>query len=315
MPAPGPILLYRPGGLGDLLVTLPAIRLARAASPGLPALLAASPAAGRLLARAGAADEVLSCDDSRLRPLFDDVGPAAGFGSWPSPPSAFWAWLIKEPQPGFRAAVARLFRDGGRIIVHDPASALSIGRSFFSRTAETLGLEPGGADYERAARLPDFGPPPFPLPDPPFAVIHPGSGGRGKSWPLDRFLDVAARLRGRGLSGFFVTGPAEGPALSKAGAPPLPEGWGLLHEPPLADLAGLLARCGVYLGNDSGVTHLAAAAGAPVLALFRDGSLPAWRPCGRTVVLSAVEPSLIQVPSVLDALARFPRPSALQYRL
>ena len=214
MPAPGPILLYRPGGLGDLLVTLPAIRLAREASPGRRALLAASPAPGRLLARAGAADDVLSCDDPRLRPLFDEgASGEAGFGSLPAAPSAFWAWFTKEPPPGFRSAVDRLFGGGGRIIVHDPASGLSVGRSFFSRTAGTLGLKPDEAGFERAARLPDFGPPPVPLPDPPFAVIHPGSGGRGKNWPLDRFLEVAARLRGRGLAGFLVTGPAEGSLL------------------------------------------------------------------------------------------------------
>ena len=127
-------------------------------------------------------------------------------------------------------------------------------------------------------------------------------------------MAVAARLRGRGLAGFFVTGPAEGPALAGTVASRLPEGWSLLREPPLADLAGLLARCGVYLGNDSGVTHLAAAVGAPVLALFRDENLPAWRPCGRALVLSAAEPAGISVSDVLAGLARFPGPSALQYR-
>jgi heptosyltransferase-3 len=312
MTQPGSILFFRPGGLGDLLTTLPAMRLARESSPGRRTLLAASAEPGRLLALAGVADALLSCDDLRLRPLFTDGESGTGLPLLPAPPSTLWAWLMKEPPPGFRDNVGRLFGDEGRVFVYDPSSRLPAGSFFFARAAEALGHEPDEEDFERAARLPDFGPPPFPLPEPPFALIHPGSGGGRKNWPLDRFRAVAVRLRDQGLAGYFVTGPAEGPAF--AASLPLPEGWRILHEPPLPALAGLLARCGAYVGNDSGVTHLAAVAGAPVLALFRDDSLPAWRPCGRTVVLRAAEPSLIPALDVLAALARFPAPSALQYR-
>jgi hypothetical protein len=50
-----------------------------------------------------------------------------------------------------------------------------------------------------------------------------------------------------------------------------------------------------------------------VLALYRDESLPAWHPAGRTMILHAPEPSGIAWADVRAALARFPAPSALQY--
>ena len=69
-------------------------------------------------------------------------------------------------------------------------------------------------------------------------------------------------------------------------------------------LAGVLARCAAYIGNDSGVSHLAAAVGAPAVALFAAANL-AWRPWARaarvlTVAIERVE--AVDVRSVRGAL-------------
>ncbi|MCX6559022.1 MAG: hypothetical protein NTZ26_00780 [Candidatus Aminicenantes bacterium] len=315
MPPTGPILFFRPGGLGDLLAACPSIRLVRGAFPARSAMLAASGAPGRLAVRAGLADELLSVDDPNLAGLFSAVGgPALPAGRSGGVPDSLWAFFLKEPPPEFRMAAARLFGPEARIIVYEPSSGLPIGRFFFERAAATFGGVGGDAAFDSLARLADLGPPPFPLPAAPFAVIHPGSGSARKNWPLERFLAAAAHLGGRGVGGFLVTGPAEAEGSAGQASPRLPTDWLVLREPPLHELAGLLARCGVYLGNDSGVTHLAATAGAPVLALFRDENLPAWQPAGRTTVLHAPEPSGISWADVRAALARFPAPSALQYR-
>lgn len=315
MSAAGPLLLYRPGGLGDMLIALPAIRLVRGAFPGREAVLAAAGAPGRLAARAGLAGEILSIDDPALAGLFSDSGgPQRPLGRSGAVPDALWAWFLKEPPPEFRMSASRFFGDEGRIIVYDSSSRLPIGRYFFERTAAALGLEASESAYESSSRLPDFGPPAFPLPARPYAVLHPGSGRSAKNLPLEGFWATAEILAGCGLDGFFVTGPAEAAILAGLKARQLPDGWRLLQKLPLADLAGLLARCAAYVGNDSGVTHLAAAAGAPVLAFFRDENLPAWRPCGRTTILHAPEPSGIPPTDIRAALARFPAPSAIQYR-
>lgn len=89
-----------------------------------------------------------------------------------------------------------------------------------------------------------------------YGVLHPGSGSRRKNWP--GFRELAARLRRRpALPTWIVTqGEADqglGEAVAKAG------GWAWVDTPPLPDLAAILAGAEVYLGNDSGVTHLAAA--------------------------------------------------------
>ena len=87
----------------------------------------------------------------------------------------------------------------------------------------------------------------------------------------------------------------------------MPAGWTWSHNPPILALAGLLAESTHYLGNDSGPTHLAAACGASVLALFRSEFLPVWRPFGNAHLISAQavdQIPLAAVQSTLGALLR-----------
>jgi heptosyltransferase-3 len=108
-----------------------------------------------------------------------------------------------------------------------------------------------------------------------FVAVHPGSGSPAKNWPSTRFVDAARALAG-GDSWLLVTGPAE----RGVEAPPdavLARDW------PLRLLGAALARAGVFLGNDAGVSHLAAAVGAPTLALFGPTDPALWAPVGPRV--------------------------------
>jgi hypothetical protein len=136
-------------------------------------------------------------------------------------------------------------------------------------------------------------------------VVHPGSGGRAKRWPLPSFVEVIRRAASLGLEGVLVTGEAEADLETPLRAIALPGGWTRVSRLPAGTLAGLLAGSTHYLGNDSGPAHLAAACGASVLALFREDSLPAWRPFGKTRLIAA--PSMPEIPldSVLAALDGF----------
>jgi heptosyltransferase III len=100
-----------------------------------------------------------------------------------------------------------------------------------------------------------------------FAVIHPFSGSAGKNWPLNRFREVAARLA---LPVRWCAGPEEGL-----------EGAERFEN--LYDLACWLATARVYVGNDSGITHLAAAVGTPVVAIFGTTDPSVWAPRGERV--------------------------------
>lgn len=104
-----------------------------------------------------------------------------------------------------------------------------------------------------------------------FAVIHPFSGSAKKNWPLASFEDVAARLAPL-LPVCWCAGPAE----------PLP---GAVRFPSLADLIPWLATAALYIGNDSGISHLAAACGVPTIALFGPTDPRVWAPRGNVRVL------------------------------
>jgi ADP-heptose:LPS heptosyltransferase len=104
--------------------------------------------------------------------------------------------------------------------------------------------------------------PPQPLGD--FAVIHPFASGLAKRWPLDNFRSVAAEL---GCPVKWLAGPEE--VLDEA------ERFDDLY-----DLACWLAGARVYIGNDSGISHLAAAVGVPTLAIFLTSDPKLWAPRG-----------------------------------
>ena len=120
-----------------------------------------------------------------------------------------------------------------------------------------------------------------------FAVVHVGSGSRSKRWPLANFIDVVSRLSAAGVSGTIVSGEAEEDIVPSLRSTALPEGWRWVHQPPLRALAGMIASAGLYLGNDSGVTHLAAACGASGAAVFRREFESLWEPYGNIQIISA----------------------------
>ena len=125
-------------------------------------------------------------------------------------------------------------------------------------------------------------------------VIHPGSGSKKKSWPLDRFLELLNYLQKNvGSKILAVIGPAEGGEIERAfekmkwemgpDAPLLAKGFSL------PELASLIEGCRVFIGNDSGITHMAAALGVPTLALFGPTDPKVWAPRGENVTIVAPE--------------------------
>jgi heptosyltransferase III len=104
-----------------------------------------------------------------------------------------------------------------------------------------------------------------------FAVIHPFSGSPKKCWPLDRFQELARRLP---VPVHWCAGPED----------PLPDAVRIAD---LYELACWLATARLYVGNDSGITHLAAAVGIPVVALFGPTDPGIWAPRGPLVQVIA----------------------------
>ncbi len=104
-------------------------------------------------------------------------------------------------------------------------------------------------------------------------VIHPGSGGLHKCWHLDNFLAVAKELSSRGIEAIFLLGPAELNRFSNATPAVLlrkieAAGARCLTDLSLTQVLGLLSCADGFVGNDSGITHLAAGLGVKTLAVF-----------------------------------------------
>ena len=118
-------------------------------------------------------------------------------------------------------------------------------------------------------------------------VIHPFSGGMRKNWPLPAYRELADRL---GCAVEWNAGPEE----------PFEDA---VRFDNLRELSRWIAGACAYVGNDSGVTHLAAATGVPTLALFGPASSDVWLPRGDHVrVLKTDDLAALGVNAVLQAV-------------
>jgi heptosyltransferase-3 len=108
-------------------------------------------------------------------------------------------------------------------------------------------------------------------------LLHPGSGSPTKNWPSHNFESVAHALEGRGLRVAWIFGPAEAErGLHLQGRQLPPES--------LVSLGGRLQTVRLYIGNDSGISHLAAAVGCPTIAIFGPTDAHIWAPSGAHVI-------------------------------
>ncbi len=121
-------------------------------------------------------------------------------------------------------------------------------------------------------------------------LIHAGSGGKDKCWPVDRFVALGRELERAGHSIVCLGGPIE--AESSQHFDRLRRWPSIAAEDPIR-LAALLASVRYLIGNDSGPGHLAAAVGTPTLSLFGPTDPGRWRPLGpRAVVVRSPTASM-----------------------
>ena len=117
----------------------------------------------------------------------------------------------------------------------------------------------------------------------PLLIVAPGSGAREKNWPQSHFLQIVHWWRDRlGGRAVVVVGPVE---MERGGYEQLSPCCDVASGLDLAQLAALLARGDLYIGNDSGVSHLAAAVGCRTVALFGPSDERQWAPRGPRVTI------------------------------
>jgi heptosyltransferase-3 len=145
----------------------------------------------------------------------------------------------------------------------------------------------------------------------PWMAVAPGSGSLRKNWPLAYYYEVSRALGWEyGLRVAWLAGPAEGELLPYLGPLAKAQGQLLLANRPLARVARVLSLCRLYIGNDSGLTHLAAAvAGPEVLALFGPTDPRVWAPLGPRV--RTLRAPCAQTPEAMDGTISCPETRCL----
>lgn len=242
------------GGIGDLLLTLAAMQ---PLSNSHDFTWVGNPDRLALATMAGLADAVVDGDRTGLATLFSTPDPVA---------RAFYArfdealvWMRDDGQ------VASALRECGVPVVH-----------CFPGLPPENWTRHASAYYAECLDLP--APESLRLKAPPHStqdvVIHPGSGGTKKNWPLENFVELTNRLQSRGRDVSWLLGPAEeGLAV--------PHNVATLRPESVSEAAQLLAGARLYVGNDSGMSHLAAAVGCSGIALFGPTNPAVWRPLGK----------------------------------
>jgi ADP-heptose:LPS heptosyltransferase len=288
------ILVIHPGTLGDVLQAIPALAALRALPEGRHLTFAGQERLGRLLAGTGVVDSSLRFEGLGLETLFaGEAVPAevrsrlGGFArvvSWFGSRADGFAERLRAIAP--EALVATPVPDMGppptvweHLVatlapwgVKAPSAIAPLALPEAWRAEARLALSRFGRDSRR-----------------PLLVVHPGAGGRDKRWPAENFVEVIRHAaRETGCQVLVHRGPADGNAVDQF-LPLLDLPAPVLVEPSLERLAAVLQEADAYLGADSGVSHLAAAAGAPAVILFpprtRDRWAP-WSPSARALPLS-----------------------------
>ena len=122
-------------------------------------------------------------------------------------------------------------------------------------------------------------------------IIHPGSGGKHKCWPIDNYLALAEQLRKKNHEVAFLLGPAEVERLTKSDLARIKNAAPTLTDLSLNQLCALFTHTSAFIGNDSGITHLAAAMGLKTVAIFITTDPCLYRPLGPHVnTFTASEP-------------------------
>ena len=300
-------LVLRGGAIGDFIATLPVLQALRAQWPAATIEIWGYPHIADLAVAAGLAQAVVSLDRAEMarffvpEPSFTDAQVAAVRSF-----DLIFNYLhdpVGQVRSNLLLAGAKQVLSGSPIIKRGPAVPFLLEPLQALAIYETDGTPaldfPAALRARGRARMQALGLRGRPM------VVHPGSGSPTKTWPAERFVEIMRRLQEAGRETVAVLGEADA-AEAVVLARELPE-VPVLAGLTLTELAATLAECGAFLGNDSGIAHLAAAVGLPTTALFGPSDADVWAPRGRggVTVLRAPEKELerLTVAAVWAALA------------
>jgi ADP-heptose:LPS heptosyltransferase len=259
--APNKVLVLRGGALGDFIVTLPALALLRRRWLAAKIELIGNATAARLAQTRGLLDVVHSQHESRWSALFGEGALPEALASWLG---EFDLVINYWPDPDGELRKRFPVRDGQVFLHAEAMPARAPAAAHYCAPLQTLGLDPTACWFPLAK---------WSNPAPGFGAgiaIHPGSGSLRKNWSAENWRALIPRLP---APVSLVLGEAEAESWNE-----IPPGCQALRHRPLEELVAHFARCRLFLGHDSGISHLAAACGVPCVLLFGPTEPAVWAP-------------------------------------
>jgi lipopolysaccharide heptosyltransferase III len=284
------VLMIHPGGLGDVLMAVPAMVRLRTRFPHHAMVLCAEDHIAKLLLACRIIDAWTSVHGCACTDLFAGAGPVTGHvRAWMEDCELAIGWTQDSDgklSEALKAAGAR------EIIVRSPFSTTIRSRHQCDRFLEVINEAPvheGGDDLltvtEPLHRLGQACLEGVTLANGrPFAVIHPGSGSAHKCVGPETMATVVVSLQNSWATPVVLEGPADREPverlLQSCVSPPI-----VLKSLDLPTVAGVLAQTRLFVGQDSGITHMAGLIGVRTVAIFGPTDPARWAPRGAHVTV------------------------------
>jgi lipopolysaccharide heptosyltransferase I len=301
------VLIVKLGSIGDIVHTLPALAVIRRRLPDAEIGWAVEERSAEILRGNPMIDRLIEVDTRSLREMqsaekfFAELrGQLAGLRQFRFDIALDLQGLLKSAMIAKLSGARRRIGFGGRAL-REPASRVFLTRAVrvpggihvikknLTLVSRALHIPVSDDDLEFpinttaedqaeadaiAARAGDA-----------FAILNPAGGWVTKLWPAENYGHLAAMIRSRlGMTPVVVTGPDEGDLAARVSSATGIEN-AIFVQPSLKGFVELARRAAVYVGGDTGPTHLALAAGAPVVGIFgptewwRNGSISAADVC------------------------------------
>ena len=279
----GSVALIRLRSLGDTVLTTPAIRMLRRSLPQGRIHVVIERRFADVLEDHPDIDGILTIDrNAALREKLGLLRRIRSLGAglcWDLHGGSTSAWLTALSRAPHRAGYAH-FRHGWAYNARIPRAQEVLGRDP-QAAVHTAEHHAAGALFLGARTAQDgpdipaanLGARAAPGRRRPYAVLHPTAAFFTKQWGAANFRRIAASIRERrGLDPVFIAGPGEEEAFADL------EGFECLRAPDLGELKTLLAGARLFVGNDSGPAHAAAAFQVPSVVIFGSSNSAVWRP-------------------------------------
>ncbi len=268
------VLFARAGGLGDSILILPVVSCIKKIYPGVELHILGNETMLSVARLSGLFQGFRSIDESRFAEIFSDSESSDFIKSYFSvfDKVFFFTAAVKDN------IIRKVMGSGAKkCLVLDPRPPERWNRHIVEHLMTIIDekKDNGHTPYDYGIKISDDSNKGLKG-----IVIHPGSGSLSKKWPLDRYLLVAEKIT---TNVTFILGPAEIEDGMKSNIDV--NRFAVACPEEISELCVLMSSASLYIGNDSGVSHLAALCEIPSIVLFGPTKQSVWKPLGRNVTV------------------------------